>query len=626
MPQGIFSLKTVSNNQVRNTIFRSATFANWPETTTFGYFAGGRNPALVVVYTCAIDRLDFSNETFSTLANTFPLANYQGSTSQSKDYAYFHGGDPSGSNNSTIWRMDWSNEIVSAWDFLPSNRQNTSGMSGSSYNYCLGGNSGDNQIIRIDFDLDTSYLLPSLLPFNRNAGAAFGSALSGYITGGTSSCTVERLDYETETSLTLPSGSTLQAAHIYTTATQSSKYGYMAGASAPTTLKSNITRWDFSTDLRNAPGTNLTVARGRISTIETRQFGYFGGGYTPVAPLGLSYVDRIDFTTEVRTNPITLPEGRYGRLGVSGSQSIYKPVQSIGDAGYFVGGTNTATTLHNRLSYATDTVTLLPTAPTRSLPTSRWYCTGTQSANYGYVHGGIRPGPNYICLIYRMDFATEIGGNIPTILPRILARQGIVQSSAYAYSCGGISPPAAPNAISDIHRMDFTTEVMNTPGAKLHELKYDMYQSVSTPTTGYIGGGVAPTNSCSFTKLTFSTETAALIPTTFSTARYRFSATESPSYGYFFGGFAPANNCVVARLDFTTDVMQNTLTLPTTYIDGAGTKSTTDGYSAGGQITPSTTLTSNIYKINFTTETRSIITAKILPTTRNVMASFTNTV
>jgi hypothetical protein len=272
----------------------------------------------------------------------------------------------------------------------------------------------------------------------------------------------------------------------------------------------------------------------------------------------------------------------------------------------------------------------LPSAPTRALPTNRWYCTGTQSANYGYIHGGVRPGSNDICLIYRLDFATELGGNIPTILPRILSRQVTVQNSTYAFMCGGNSPPAAPNAISDIHRMEFATDVMSTPGKFIDGLRYDMYQGVSSATNGYIGGGNGPALYCTFNKLSFSTETSSLIPTTFPTTRYRFSATESSSYGYFASGLTPSLpgnlTCTIARLDFTTDVLQNTLTLPTTYIDGAGTKSTTAGYFGGGQITPSTTLTSNIYKINFSTEARSLISAKITGGTRYLMGAFTNTV
>jgi hypothetical protein len=176
--------------------------------------------------------------------------------------------------------------------------------------------------------------------------------------------------------------------------------------------------------------------------------------------------------------------------------------------------------------------------------------------------------------------------------------------------------------------MEFATDIMSTPGKFIDGLRYDMYQGVSSSTNGYIGGGDGAGIYCTFNKLSFATETSALIPTTFPSTRYRFSATESSSYGYFAAGITPTlpgnRTCNIARLDFATDVLQNTLTLPVTVIDGAGIKSPSAGYFGGGSITPSTVLTSNIYKINFSTETTTLSPAKVTNTTRRQLGGFSN--
>ena len=68
----IFSLEESRVLQVKN--ISENNFKYWPESATYGYFGGGYIvPAL---YSSAINRLDFSNETVSTPTLTLSIARY----------------------------------------------------------------------------------------------------------------------------------------------------------------------------------------------------------------------------------------------------------------------------------------------------------------------------------------------------------------------------------------------------------------------------------------------------------------------------------------------------------------------------------------------------------------------
>ena len=62
----IFSLNEVRTEQIKN--IANDNFESWPESATYGYFAGGE-PAVATV-----DRIDFSNETTSAPGNNLPQA------------------------------------------------------------------------------------------------------------------------------------------------------------------------------------------------------------------------------------------------------------------------------------------------------------------------------------------------------------------------------------------------------------------------------------------------------------------------------------------------------------------------------------------------------------------------
>ena len=111
----IFSLNEVRTEQIKN--IANDNFESWPESATYGYFAGGINPAVSPSYVATVDRIDFLNETASLPGNNLPSGRKEIGTVSSSSYGYFGGGrDPSGSPTfvDTVDRLDFSNETTSA--------------------------------------------------------------------------------------------------------------------------------------------------------------------------------------------------------------------------------------------------------------------------------------------------------------------------------------------------------------------------------------------------------------------------------------------------------------------------------------------------------------------------------
>ena len=110
MARGVFGLNKVYKRQYQN--IKDDNFESWPESDTYGYFGGGDAPA---GFLSTIDRIDFSNETLSAPGNNLSQARRQLAALSSSSYGYFGGGDASPVNIvCTIDRLDFSNETISA--------------------------------------------------------------------------------------------------------------------------------------------------------------------------------------------------------------------------------------------------------------------------------------------------------------------------------------------------------------------------------------------------------------------------------------------------------------------------------------------------------------------------------
>ena len=105
---------------------------------TYGYFGGGgidpSSPPPDFDYLATVDRLDFSNETFSAPGNNLSQARSNLAATESNSYGYFAGGfvPP---QVCTIDRLDFSNETISDIGDLSQARSALAAVSSSSYGY-----------------------------------------------------------------------------------------------------------------------------------------------------------------------------------------------------------------------------------------------------------------------------------------------------------------------------------------------------------------------------------------------------------------------------------------------------------------------------------------------------------
>ena len=107
-------------------------------------------------------------------------------------------------------------------------------------------------------------------------------------------------------------------------ATSSIFYGYFGGGVTPPavspTVIAALNRLDFSTDVVSNP-TTFPAAKYNWAATSSSSYGYFGGGIQPTPTVAsVSSIDRLDFSTEViSTPPSVLSEAKNSLSAVSNS-------------------------------------------------------------------------------------------------------------------------------------------------------------------------------------------------------------------------------------------------------------------------------------------------------------------
>jgi len=276
---------------------------------TYGYFAGGLSVP-PVIFNDLVDRIDFSNGTVSAPGNDLPQTRFQLKAVSSSSYGYFCYSDQTPDSpevNATVDRLDFSNETFSApGNDLPQARTSSAAVSTSSYGY-FGAGFAPPQIKtvdRLDFSNETTSAPGNDLPQAKNALTATESNSYGYFAGGQApppSNTVDRLDFSNET--TSAPGNDLSQARTSLAAVSSSSYGYFAGGQDPSVSPiyvDTVDRIDFSSETRSLLGDNLPQGRSRLAATSSDFYGYFGAGFNNP---GVDTVDRIDFSSETFSAP-----------------------------------------------------------------------------------------------------------------------------------------------------------------------------------------------------------------------------------------------------------------------------------------------------------------------------------
>ena len=602
MAQGVFSLLEVRSEQVKNVA--DSNFASWPEGATYGYFVGGNNSGAVNT----VDKIDFFGDIVSSTI-TYPTNLQESSTISTGVYGYFIGGNTGGvPNTSTINRLDFSNETFSLpGKNLPAAANFLTTVSNNYYGY-IGGN--QNTITRLDFITENVTNISSTFPVAKSNLASISSSSYGYFGGGgggpgSTVSTITRLDFSNET-ISDPSKN-LPSARNRLAATSSSSYGYFAGGNSGSVIDT-ISRISFFDETISNPGTNLPSTVEVLSATSNNSYGYFGGGNNP-SPTGsnLSRVTKFDFINEtVRNINNNLSEARDRLTALSGGASIPKVNKT---AGYILG--NSRDSIKYNFSTNTVSTAILP-APTAITDFYRGF--GASNNYYGYFAGGcdddnLSAKTNVISNFYRFDFSNETNQNLPATKGIGVAGAASIQTNNYGYFGGGFVNPNATSS-SKISRLDFSTESTSSPVNFSAAIKSSF--GTSSNTYGYFAGGdtgalPTPTLISTITRLDLSSETLSQSTNNLQTTRMLASAANNNLYGYFAGGEQPTIVSTITRLDFSTESISNpgrTLTIGASSARTrmASLSSNSTAYFCGG-LDGNTNIQNGVNSMDFSTET-----------------------
>ena len=391
--------------------------------SNYGWFGGG-TPGTI----STVDRIDFSNDTgIANVRGPLSLARYSTGSTGNSNYGWFGSGSiPGGLLSSTVDRIDFSNDSSTASPRGPlsltrSNSEATSGQAkgpaiklqkAGNFGWFGGGDTPGPAVVatvdRIDFSNDTGTASVrgslSLARFtfaatgNSNYGWFGGGSVSSPAVAGSQRSTVDRIDFSNDSGTASPRGP-LSLARYSFAATANSNYGwFVAGASLPAgTQYDTVDRIDFSNDFSTAsPRGSLLTTRQGLAATGNSNYGWFGGGGTPL----VSTVDRIDFSNDLATvsprGSLNAPTGRQGSAATGNS-----------NYGWFGGGAGPGIiAVVDRIDFSNDSVAATARG---SLFTARSGLAATGNSNYGWFGGGttVAAPVARVSTVDRIDFSND---------------------------------------------------------------------------------------------------------------------------------------------------------------------------------------------------------------------------
>ena len=449
----------------------------------------------------------------------------------------------------------------------------------------------------------TSHAPGADLVTNRFNAASAGTLDIGYIGGGgPSSITLfEKVTYSNETRSAVP-GMTLDAVGggQGRGAVGNRTVGFWCGGNGANSNSDKIT---YATETAALTTTaNLSSARFQPLYAGNTTTGYMCGGFMPGSS---EQTDKVTYPTDTTSAvpAANLSSARYGGSGFGNAEK-----------GYFIGGSGpgggSPLAVAERLLYSSDSMSLAPTA---NLTSARYMVTGTSSFGSGFTAGG---GPD-LADVDITDYSTDTTEALPgtgflsagrrgvsgysskenaspgeTVFPFIQFKTGLVSGPNTGYVAGG--GPLANR--TTFEKTDYSTDTtLPVPGANLTVISGAqgrfVFSAIGSPTDGYFGGGNPSSTDSTMDKITYSSDTTGLLPSTanLSAARYGFATTGNETHGYFGGGRDVSGNykSEVDKMTFSSDT---TIPLPMGNLTGAGigdglaaTGNLTAGYFSGGR-------------------------------------------
>ena len=457
------------------------------------------------------------------------------------------------------------------------------------------------------------------------AGLAVGNTEKGYFGAGSPSFTfshanasLSRVPWATETNHNFPGGVTLRNPVMFITGAGSQEVGYaLGGQQSNGNTLSYVDKLTYATDSRSNGGnmTNYHYLAGSASS-DTASY-CFGGTNSN------SIVDKYVWATDTCSADTNLTSPAQNGTNANGKN----------DAGLLAGG-NSKDSSVQKYTYSTSTSSMEPgnmgygarymggasasnnNGPSALAPTATPTATTMQKypatlTNFGYQQGGSGSDE-----VRKIDFATEVGSEIPARLPNIRYDHCSFTSELASYISGGSTPSTTNSSQIDktVYATGTSSRVVNGSSDNL-EPGRRRSGGAGNSTNGWTLGG-SPAKS-KIDKFFYSSETNQGDGTWSNdgpgpNGRNWFSTLSSPSYIYAAGGGERSNFWrftygISSQQEVPGATLLRTPGAPTAYgaegqIAGLGNK--IQGYVGGGK-NPGATGGSNPYmqKFVYATET-----------------------
>jgi hypothetical protein len=419
--------------------------------------------------------------------------------------------------------------------------------------------------------------------------------------------TVDRIDFSNDTGTANIRGSfSLTKRNL--AATGNLNYGWFGGGITPTpalTVISTIDRIDFSNDFATASVRGpLSFARESPATSSNSNYGWFGGGFTPVVPTIRSTVNRIDFSNDSTTSSPRGPlsSGRYS-LAATGNSNY----------GWFGGGkVPTDVSTIDRIDFSNDAATASVRGP---LSSARSSLQATGNSNYGWFGGGF-VGVS-ISRVDRIDFSND--SITASIRGSLSSAKGITLSSTGNSNYGWFGGGFTSVGVSIVDRIDFSNDSATASirgslssarfglAATSGQAKGPAIKISRTLGYGWFGAGISPTPAIvsAVERIDFSNDAAtASIRGPLSSSRYNLAATGNSNYGWFGGGRTPTTVATIDRINFSNDLSTASTrgSLSSVRRNLTATGNSNYGWFGGGAISGGGSQVTTVDRVNFSND------------------------
>ena len=321
----------------------------------------------------------------------------------------------------------------------------------------------------------------------------------GYFMGGNRSPGGSNNSYVDKISLSTMTVSASNPARIYTKGIAGKAIGNASYLFYTGGEPNNVSIRDYATDTSFTMGgqSNLASGHGYGGAVsEGTTFGYYAAGNGPLfygngPGTNNSYVTKMNY---VHGTSFDLPSTTINTTPSPANGRNYLSSASNKDAGYFIGGSPSGpytpgpaanrypSRQIDKLTFATETSTLLPSTTTPNPAGGSWYAAAIGEGTKIYYSGGYKGqspsggGDTYNTTTYKISLATDSRNSVPgASLPERARYQSTTGSSTMGHFGGGNNGPT----LSHVQRLTYATDTFIGSPSKL------------TRSGEYMGGGSA---------------------------------------------------------------------------------------------------------------------------------------